>query len=735
MSKHLTTMIAALLVALVPAASAQAATKKSKVRFAATAYAAAENAGTATISVTRENRKGGSRSATNIQASVRFAATNGTAVAGTDYTAVSGQLTFPACPPNPAAGNPCLIQNFQVPIHDDWLADGNRTVRLALTSASRSTIVVNPQKTTLTIADNEGPSQISFDASDYRVWESDGQAEIHLVRSGAGITGSAGATVGTSNGSATAPGDYASQATALAFGAGEVEKTVLVDIANDASAESTESFNLGLSAPSAGTSVGSGSTVTITDDDSVAGRAGLEVANYGTAEGGDVLVTVVRTGSIDSALSVDYATASNTAGADVDYLSDADTIEFDAGDASATFPVSVLADSLHEGDETFTVGLSNAMPASTSLDITSATVTINDDDPVPAISTGGVTTGNGTVTFDIHLANPTTTVVNVTYTITDANGNVVATGTATVPAGSSGTTVSDVPVSGTGPFTVTISDPTGGSIDPAGGSSSSPNAQQQGGGGSQGGGDPVVTVTPGNGSGNGSGSGSGSGTSVTFDVSIPNPVDHPVTVDYTIVGGNGQPVGTGTVTIPAGQTTVTVTVPVPAGTGPVTIVLTNPTGATLTDQSDSAAVTPVTATAAQSTSKAPAAAPTQSILSASSGACSLQVKAAKRVHRTKGLVVTLKAARGCVATLGASVKNTKKSQSTRVMRALKTKRQSITLKAGKAKTVKLRFTKRGLSFIKRALNARRPMTLTLAVIERDATKRVTKKTVRTQLKR
>lgn len=747
MNKNLTTIIAALLLALVPAASAQAATKKSKVRFAATAYAAAENAGTATISVTRDNRKGGSRSATNIQASVRFSTSNGTAVAGTDYTATSGQLTFPACPAHPAAGSPCLVQTFQVPILDDALVDGNRTVKLALTSTTRSTVVVNPQKTTLTIADNEGPNQLTFDASDYRVWESDGQAEIHVIRSGAGISGSASATIATSNGTATAPGDYTAQTTALSYAGNEVDKTVLVDIANDGSAEPTESFNVGLSGASAGTTVGSGSTVTITDDDTTPGRAGFESAVYpvvgapAVSEGDVAVITVVRTGSINSALSVDYATAGLTAGGDVDFASDADTIEFDAGDASATFPVSVLPDSLHEGDETFTVGLSNPMPATTALDLTSTTVTITDDDPAPTITTGGVTTGNGSVHFDIDLSNPSTSPVQVTYTITDADGNVVATGTATILAGSSGTSV-DVPVSGTGPWTVTISNPTGGTIAPGGGSSSSSSAGTQ----NQGGGtDPVVTVTPGNssgGDGNG-GSSSTGGTTVSFDVSIPTPVDHPVTVDYTIVDAAGNPVGTGTVTIPAGQTTVTVTVPVPAGTGPVTIVLSNPTGATLTDQSDSAAVTPVTATAAEATTTAASAtasatkpaAPqaSQSVLSAGSGACGLKVKAGKRVHRTNGLVVTLKAARGCVVTLGASVKSTKKSQSTRVMRALKTKRQSITLKAGKAKTVKLRFTKRGLAFIKRALQARRPMTLTLAVIERDASKRVTKKTVRAAL--
>jgi hypothetical protein len=106
------------------------------------------------------------------------------------------------------------------------------------------------------------------------------------------------------------------------------------------------------------------------------------------------------------------------------------------------------------------------------------------------------------------------------------------------------------------------------------------------------------------------------------------------------------------------------------------------------------------------------------------------------VHRTKGLVVTLKAGRACTVVLGASVKaaKSKRSSSTKVVRGLKTKRQTLRLASGKARTVKLRFSKRGLDLITRAIKSKRAMTLTLAVIERDATKRVSKRTLRSKLR-
>src|SRR5205809_7420780 len=116
--KHLA-LVATVLVALLSPTAAHAASAKSKVRFSATSYAVAENAGTATISVTRSARNGKSKSATNTTVSVGFSTSNGTAVAGADYAAKSGRLTFPACGNNPAPNDPCLVQTFTVDIVDN----------------------------------------------------------------------------------------------------------------------------------------------------------------------------------------------------------------------------------------------------------------------------------------------------------------------------------------------------------------------------------------------------------------------------------------------------------------------------------------------------------------------------------------------------------------------------------------------------------------------------------------
>src|SRR5437868_2663457 len=256
MNKHSVTIaLLAICALLVPSAAAQAGPAKSKMRFSATSYAVAENAGTATIDVTRSARNGKSKSATSSSVSVSYATSDGTAVAGTDYLATSGRLTFPACGSNPAANDPCLDQHIQVAISDDNVVNGNRTVRLALTSPSRNAVVVNPQKTTLTIADNEGPTHLTFDAASYTVWELGPAVEVHVIRSGAGISGATSVDFATANGSATAPGDYSTTNATLNYGAGEVDKTVLVPISDDSVVEPTESFSVALANASGGATI------------------------------------------------------------------------------------------------------------------------------------------------------------------------------------------------------------------------------------------------------------------------------------------------------------------------------------------------------------------------------------------------------------------------------------------------------------------------------------------------
>ena len=110
------------------------------VAFEAQSNAVAENSGTATITVLR----GGDANGT---ATVDYTTSDGSAHAGTDYTATSGTLTF---------GVGVTSQTITVPITDNALLDGDRTVNLTLSNPSTNLSIITDNPVTLVITDDEG---------------------------------------------------------------------------------------------------------------------------------------------------------------------------------------------------------------------------------------------------------------------------------------------------------------------------------------------------------------------------------------------------------------------------------------------------------------------------------------------------------------------------------------------------------------------------------------------------
>ncbi|HEX8138372.1 MAG TPA: DUF4394 domain-containing protein [Pyrinomonadaceae bacterium] len=108
-------------------------------QFLTPTFTVSENAGVATITVTRTNGTAGGTT-------VNYSTLNQSASAGVDYVAVSGTLTF-------GAGE--TSKTFNVPIIDDAFLEGNETVGLILSSPSVGGALGQPSSATLVIADRE----------------------------------------------------------------------------------------------------------------------------------------------------------------------------------------------------------------------------------------------------------------------------------------------------------------------------------------------------------------------------------------------------------------------------------------------------------------------------------------------------------------------------------------------------------------------------------------------------
>ena len=107
------------------------------LQFQMSGYVVDEAAGTATITVARTGNVGTS--------TVHYSTSDGTAVAGTDYVATSGTLTF-----NPGE----LVKTFTVPILIDPMIKGNLTVILNLSSPTGASPLGSPSTAVLVIVDD-----------------------------------------------------------------------------------------------------------------------------------------------------------------------------------------------------------------------------------------------------------------------------------------------------------------------------------------------------------------------------------------------------------------------------------------------------------------------------------------------------------------------------------------------------------------------------------------------------
>lgn len=112
----------------------------STFEFSRDDFSVNENIGAVNVMVNRTGSTTGS-------ASVKYATSPGTALAGSDYTTINGTLTF-------AAGE--TSKNFTVQITNDRLTEPNERFNVALTEAVGATLAAR-DKATVTIADDDVP--------------------------------------------------------------------------------------------------------------------------------------------------------------------------------------------------------------------------------------------------------------------------------------------------------------------------------------------------------------------------------------------------------------------------------------------------------------------------------------------------------------------------------------------------------------------------------------------------
>ena len=410
----------------------------------------------------------------------------------------------------------------------------------------------------------------------------------------------------TSDGTAKAGSDYTTKTGTLTFLAGQTTTTVSVSTVDDDAQEETEAFTVALSNPTGATLDDDTGTGTITDDDEGAGGTppALSIADAAAVEeGGTAEFAVTLSRASTETVTVDFQTSDGTAKAGSDYTTKTGTLTFLAGQTTTTVSVSTVDDDAQEETEAFTVALSN--PTGATLDDDTGTGTITDDDegaggtpPALSIADAAAVEEGGTAEFAVTLSRASTETVTVDFQTSDGTAKAgsdytTKTGTLTFLAGQTTTTVSvstvdDDAQEETEAFTVALSNPTGATLDDDTGTGTITD-DDEGAGGTP----PVLSIAD--------AAAVEEGGTAEFAVTLSRASTETVTVDFqtsdgTAKAGSDYTTKTGTLTFLAGQTTTTVSVSTvdddaQEETEAFTVALSNPTGATLDDDTGTGTIT------------------------------------------------------------------------------------------------------------------------------------------------
>jgi PKD repeat protein len=325
---------------------------------------------------------------------VAYATATNTAVAGSDYTAVSDFLNF-------AAGE--TTKTVIVQVLGDVVDEMNETFFLNLTSAVGANI--SDGQGVGTVTDDDTATVTISDAA-----MSEGDIGIGAIGFAVTLSTPSDRTVtvnwATGTGTATAGTDYTAAGGTLTFTPGETFKTVGVSVQGDTVDENDETLLVDLSGLTGATFADNQGVGTITDDDTASAALSDVNINEGNSGTGTAAFTVTLTNASDRLITVSYATADGSATtAGNDYLAASGTLTFAPGQTSRTVNVTVRGDTTFEPDETFFLRLSN--PSNVVLGDTEGVGTIVGDDAEPRISINNITaneTDGATVaTFNITL--------------------------------------------------------------------------------------------------------------------------------------------------------------------------------------------------------------------------------------------------------------------------------------------------------------------------------------------
>ncbi len=343
--------------------------------------------------------------------SFSYAASGGTATAGTDYTLVPGTVTIPA-------GS--VTGSFTITIINDNLVEPSETIITTLSSPSAGLTVGSQSSYTYTIL-NDDNVYASFSTAAASGPEGNASAPVtslQVVVSGGIISQPGSLILIVTNGTASSA-DWSQAGNMITIPAGDYTAPVsipipasLLSIIGDLAVEPDETINLSMNSfvtVMAGAVVNAVYTILNDDNSTVsvaAASATIEEGGPGAAGSGSFVFSFSN--PVSTARTVSYS-LSGTATAGSDYVALSGSFVMPAGVQTYNLTLNAIADLMVEGDETVILTITGVtgVPAVT-INSTPAVITIDDDD-LPSILWSPVSVNmaeGSTAAIEVWLSNP-----------------------------------------------------------------------------------------------------------------------------------------------------------------------------------------------------------------------------------------------------------------------------------------------------------------------------------------
>ena len=331
------------------------------------------------------------------EVTVAYATSDGTARQGEDYTAVTNTLSIPI------GGEEGWIP---IEITNDGIVEPDEAFTVTLSAPTHA--ILGNETATVVIVDDDLPvlsinNPFAPEHQGIMVFSlSLDQASDEVVT----------VNYATMDVSATAGADYVAHAGIARIAAGALRQEIEVVIIEDASLESSETFEMVLSdarGAEIGVAVGRG---TIQDNDEY--NMAIRDVEVEEDEGSAAFTVELDYRNTDQEVSVSYRTVAGTAEENEDFHGVSGRLVFAPGALRRQIQVSIVDDAEHEADEAFSVVLSQVENAT--LVDAEATATIRDND-LRNVDITGVTVveGEGVARFTVSLDDVTLKPVILVY--------------------------------------------------------------------------------------------------------------------------------------------------------------------------------------------------------------------------------------------------------------------------------------------------------------------------------